>query len=566
MKTNRRRFISTMGAGATGMAFGTAGISAPSAVSAASKRKEEDGPILFIGDDIALADTQHGKVKGYILRDIYHFLGIPYGADTSGVNRFMPPRKPEPWDDVYQTIWWGDSAPQIMEKKYANIFNGFLTHVNFSDLSEDCLRINVFTPAIDDGKKRPVLIYLHGGGFTAGNGIEQDGYNGENLARFGDVVVCSLNHRLGPMGFTNLAGVGGEEFSASGNVGMLDIVAALEWVRDNISNFGGDPGNVTIMGHSGGGGKVTTISAMPSARGLFHKAVVLSGSMTKSGEKEYSEKLGSYVLKEAGLSVSELDKLQYIPWLEYIHLANNAAEKLALETGSGGIRRGFGPVVDGSYLPQHPYYPEATPLAADVPMIVCSAMNEGMILDPAMDNITLEEAVENLRNSGGWFSSGFGDKSKEIVEAYAKTFPDKTPVELLTIITGSGFKQGDIKLADAKSKQAPPVYLAWMCWQPPLFDFRLRAFHSVDICFWLYNTDLMYTHTGGGARPRNLAEKMAGSLLQFMRTGDPNGGGLPSWPPYSTKKKETMVLDDVSEYKDDPDGEARKTLPADNTI
>jgi len=472
----------------------------------------------------------------------------------------MPAQKPKPWEETYQAIWWGDSSPQIMEKKYASLFNGFLTHVNYSDLSEDCLRINVFTPAINDGKKRPVLVYLHGGGFTSGNSIEQDGYNGENLCRFGDIVFCSLNHRLGPVGFTNLAGVGGEKFAASGNVGMLDIVAALEWVRDNIANFGGDPSNVTIMGHSGGGMKVTLLTAMPSAKGLFHKAVVLSGSSTRSGEKDYSEKLGSYVVREAGLTKNELDKLQYIPWLEYIKIANRAAEKLALESGPANayMRRGFGPAVDGLYLPQHPYYPEPTPLAFNIPMIICSAMNEGIMLDPALDKLTLDDVKARLRPR-------VNDKAGVIVDTYARLFPGKTPVELLSIMNsslqGALSRQGVVELADAKVKQPSPVYVAWMCWQPPLFDGRLRAFHSIDISFWFYNTDLMYTHSGGGARPRKLSEKMAGALLQFMKNGDPNGGGLPLWPRYTTDKGETMILDDVSEYKNDPDREGRILYP-----
>ncbi len=240
--------------------------------------KSQDGQVLLVGDNIAVANTECGKVRGYVLRGIKYFLGIPYGADTSGANRFMPPQKPKPWSDVYPALWWGNSAPQNMENRYANRYASFRDHWNYDDVSEDCLRINVFTPAINDGKKRPVMFWIHGGGFTNGNGIEQDGYNGENFARLGDVVFCSINHRLGPLGFCNLAGVGGEKFAASGNVGMLDIVAALEWVRNNIANFGGDPGNVTIMGQSGGGAKVCILTAMPSATGLFHKAVVLSGA------------------------------------------------------------------------------------------------------------------------------------------------------------------------------------------------------------------------------------------------------------------------------------------------
>lgn len=561
MTTNRRNFIRTAGLGATGLAFTGASASAATSGFSTSKKKKEDGQILFIGENIALTDTQYGKVKGYLLRGIYYFLGIPYGADTSGTNRFMPPQKPKPWKDVYQAVWWGDSSPQIMEKKYANFFNGFLSHVNYSDLSEDCLKLNVFTPAINDGRKRPVIMYLHGGGFTSGNSIEQDEYNGENLARFGDIVFCSLNHRLGPVGYTNLAGAGGEKFEASGNVGNLDMIAALEWVRDNIANFGGDPDNVTIMGHSGGGMKVTTLTAMPSSKGLIHKAVVLSGSATKAGDKTASEKLGMYILREAGLTQGELEKLQYIPWLEYIKVANRAAQRLSLETTNiaGSARAGFGPVVDGFYMPHHPYHPEATPLAADIPMIICSALNESMFLEPGQETLTLKDVKERIKPRTG-------DKAGEIVDIYMKIFPGRKPCDILSIIyssmSGALSRQGVISLADSKSKQPPPVYTAFMCWQPPLLDGYLRAFHSVDISFWFYNTDLMFTHTGGGERPRKLSEKMAGALVNFMKSGDPNGGGLPLWPKYTTQNGETMMLDDICEVKNDPDREGRQLLPS----
>jgi len=445
-----------------------------------------------------------------------------------------------------------------MEKRYSNAYSSFVDHWNYDDVSEDCLRINVFTPAINDGKKRPVMVWLHGGGFVNGNGVEQDGYNGENFSRFGDVVFCSMNHRLGALGFTNLASAGGEKFASSGNVGMLDLVAALEWVRDNIANFGGDPGNVTIMGQSGGGAKVTTLTAMPSAKGLFHKAVVLSGAGIKSGEKDFSEKLGHYILAEAGLKPGQTDKLQAIPWLDYINIANSAAAKLSKDfpPAAAGIRRGFNPVVDGIVIPQHPYFPEPTPEAAAVPMIICSTLNETSPsrTDSKLELITLDEVKERVKQR-----PGIGDKAGEVVDAYARVFPEKKPVEIWSMISSN--RQSLIALADAKSKQSPPVFVAWFCWQPPLFDNRMRSFHCSDICFWFYNTDLMLTHTGGGSRPRKLSEKMASSLLQFMKTGDPNGSSLGSWPKYSTANGETMVLDDIAEAKNDPDREARKTIP-----
>lgn len=558
MKANRRRFIQALGTSAAGVAMSVpAGAADPSKDTA----KGNEGQILLVGDNIALTTTQYGKVRGYVLRGIHYFLGMPYGADTSGANRFMPPRKPKPWSDVFPALWWGNTAPQNMENRYANKFASFRDHWNYDDVSEDCLRINVFTPSVSDGKKRPVLFWIHGGGFTNGNGIEQDGYNGENLARMGNVVFCSINHRLGPLGFCNLAGVGGEEFAASGNVGMLDIVAALEWVRDNIANFGGDPGNVTIMGQSGGGAKVCILTAMPSAKGLFHKAVVLSGASRRAAEKESSEKLGLAVAKEAGLAPGDLDKLQAMPWKDFYAIATRAQQNLAREAGPGaGLTRGFSPVVDGNILPQHPYDPVAAPTAAGVPMMISSVQNEQSPswMDSSLESITLEEAAERLKQRAG-FGPGFGDKAREVVEAYAKAFPGRKPVEIWSLASSN--RQSVVALADVKSKQAAPVFVNWFTWQPPLFDSRMRAFHCVDISFWFYNTDLMLTHTGGGPRPKAVSTKMAGALVQFMRTGNPNGGGLPNWPKYSAAKGETMILDDTCKVENDPDREARKALP-----
>jgi para-nitrobenzyl esterase len=538
--------MQTVGTGSTGIA---AAMAAPKTAST----KGDDGQLLHIGDNIAVTNTEYGKVRGYILRGIHYYLGIPYGADTSGANRFMPPQKPKPWNDVLPAIWWGNTAPQNMENRYASKFGSFRDHWNYDDVSEDCLRMNVFTPAVSDGRKRPVLLWLHGGGFVNGNGIEHDGYNGENLARLGNIVFCSINHRLGPLGYCNLAGVGGDRFAPSGNVGMLDIVAALEWVRDNIANFGGDPGNVTIIGQSGGGAKVSILTAMPSARGLFHKAVVLSGASRRASEKDVSEKLGAAVLKEAGLKPGEMARLQAMPWKEFYAAATRAQQSL-------GMPRGFSPVVDGTILPQHPYDPVAAPTAADVPMIISSVQNEQSPswTDSALESVTMDQVVERLKERAG-FGAGFGEKTREIVESYAKAFPGRKPVEIWSLVSSN--RQSVVALADVKSRQPAPVYVNWFTWQPPLFDNRMRAFHCVDICFWFYNTDLMLTHTGGGPRPKALATKMAGALLQFMKTGNPNGGGLPNWPRYTASKGETMILDDACKVENDPDREARKALP-----
>ena len=549
MKSNRRNFIQKLGLGTAAMGIGSqtmAGLESSNSMA----QDKGDGPILQIGENIAVAETSYGKVRGFVLRGITTFLGIPYGADTSGANRFMPPQKPAAWTDIYPAVWWGNTAPQNMERRYSNAYASFVDHWNYDDVSEDCLRLNVWTPSLDS-KKRPVMVWLHGGGYTNGNAIEQDGYNGENFSRKGDTVFVSVNHRLGPMGYANFGGID-KRYAASGNVGMLDLVASLEWVRDNISHFGGDPNNVTIMGQSGGGAKVCVLTAMPSAKGLFHKAVALSGVSLKAVDKNMSEKLGDYVLKEAALSSNEMDKLQQMPWKQYYEIATRALTKFREEMKLPPMGTGFAPTVDGDFLPQHPYNPVATPLADNVPMIICSTFNEQAPsrTDAKLEQIDIEGVKAKLKDR-------FGDKTDAIVTSYANAFPNKKPIEIWSMVASN--RQNAIAMADSKSKQKAPVYVAWFGWQPPMFDGRMRAFHCIDICFWYYNTDLMYTHTGGGARPRKLSTKMSDALIRFMKTGNPSGTGL-NWTPYQSANGETLILDDEPVMKNDPDREARKAF------
>jgi para-nitrobenzyl esterase len=525
------------------------------------KRKAgSEGQQLFIGDDIAIAETKYGKVQGFLLRNIYNFRGIPYGDNTGGKNRFMPPREPEAWEGVYPAIWWGNSAPQIMDNRYSNAYSSFTDHWNYDDVSEDCLKLNIWTPGIADGKKRPVLVWLHGGGYINGNGIEQDGYNGENLSRKGDIVFCSINHRLGPLGFSDLSAVGGEKYASSGNAGALDMVAALQWVKENIANFGGDPGNVTIIGQSGGGAKVCVLATMPKVKGLFHKAVALSGSTIEAKDQKDSRKVGQYILEEAGLSPSELDKLQEMPWKDYVLLANKANNRWAEENGiTDFFLGGFGPVSDSINIPAGKFFTEADGLSSDIPMLISSTFHEWALSRdmPELEYITEEKAKEALKERVG-FRLGLGEKAGEVYEAYAKVFPTAKPIEIMTLIASN--RKGVVETANAKSNQKAPVYVAWFGWESPLFDKRVRAFHCLDICFWFYNTDLMLTHTGGGKRPRMLSEKMADALIRFMKTGNPNGEGLPEWPEYTQEDGETMILNDIPEVKNDPDREARILL------
>jgi len=551
MKSSRRNFIQSLGVGAVGVGAASSSI-AHSNLPTKSSKSADDDQILFVGDNIAVANTEYGKVRGFILRGIHTFLGVPYGADTSGKNRFMPPQKPAAWSEIRPALWWGNTAPQIMEKRYANTYASFVDHWNYDDVSEDCLKINVWTPALDT-QKRPVVVWLHGGGFVNGNGIEQDGYHGENISRLGNIVFCSLNHRLGSLGYSHLKAAGGHP--ASGNVGNLDMVAALEWVKSNIANFGGDASNVTIIGQSGGGSKVTTLMNMPAAKGLFHKAVVLSGGSLAGVNKEYAEKLGLKIMEEAGLKAGEIEKLQQIPWREYIDIADRAVGKMADEAKRLNVQRGgYSPVADGEYLNSNPFFSDATHFSSDIPLIICSTFNEQSPsrTDAALEKLTLADVKERIKPR-------FGEKSGEIADAYARSFPKARPIEIWSLILSN--RKNAVAIADAKTSQRKaPVYLAWFGWQPPLFDGRMRAFHCDDICFWFYNTDLMLTHTGGGKRPRALSEKMAKSFLNFVKTGNPNGGGLPSWKSYTTQNGETMILDDTSVLVNDPDRDARKSL------
>lgn len=519
---------------------------------AGNNSSEEDGQQLFIGEDIAVADTQYGKVRGYIYKDIVTFKGIPYGASTAGANRFMPPQEPEPWDGVRLALNYGDMAPQpIPYDKYPESPSAFADNWNYFDASEDCLRLNVWTPALD-GQKRPVLVWFHGGGFSSGSAIEQDGYSGENLARYGDVVVCSVNHRLNAFGYTDLSKVGGEKYKHSGNVGILDLIAALRWVNENIDNFGGDPGNVTIMGQSGGGSKVSIVAAMPAAKGLVHKAVALSGNSVNAANQEYAQALGEMVVKEAGLKPSEIDKLQQMPWEEYYAIAQRASRKLSM-ANSGNGRRGFSPVGDGVDIPKGTFYNPEDANIPDIPMLYCTVSEEGNPNRdrPELEDITLEGVIEQLSNR-------YGENTENIVKAYAELFPEKRPIEIWALITGA--RTNVVRSADVKSGQKSPVYMAWFTWHSPLFDGRQRAFHCIDICFWLHNTDLMVTHTGGGKRPRALSDKMSDALLAFMRTGDPNCDALPYWPEYTPENGEVMVLNDVCQVMNDPDRKARQVL------
>ena len=503
-------------------------------------QQAQDGQRLFVGDDIAVTQTQYGQVQGYILDDVYTYLGIPYGASTAGENRFMPPQEPASWEGIRPAMFYGNDAPQGHENKWKNNSSTFTDHWNYYDYSEDCLNLNVWTPA-PDGKKRPVLVWMHGGGFAAGNSIEQDGYHGANLARSGDIVFVSVNHRLNVFGFSDLSSAG-PAFAHSGNVGVLDLVVALKWVHNNIENFGGDPGNVTIMGQSGGGAKVCDVLAMPCSEGLVHKVVGLSGNAITAADPVASKALGAAILKKVGGNVK---KLQEMPWEEYYAMANG----VAAEMGAGGMMGGFAPIADGEILPKE-FFADKNAASAKVPLMLCTTTSEFALSkeNPTLEAISFDDAVKMV-------SESFGQpKAKEALEALQKAFPKKKPIELINMMVAQ--RTSVLATADAKYAQGgAPVYLAWFDYNAPLWGGRIRAFHCADICYWFKNTDLMVTHTGGGAEPRGVSDQMSEALLAFMRTGNPNCKAIPEWPAYNPEEAATMVFDVKSQVLNAPDRE-----------
>ena len=340
------------------------------------------------------------------------------------------------------------------------------------------------------------------------------------------------------------------KFADSGNVGMLDLVAALQWVHDNIENFGGDPGNVTIIGQSGGGAKVCNLVAMPETEGLIHKAVALSGSATSATDKTYASELGKAIAKAAGVKGPEdMHILQEMSYQEYRALADKVAREFAAKNGS--VRRGgFSPVADDVHIPSGNFFAPGSH-SANIPMIICTTTCEwpSAIDDAARHALTREEVIAEMAARYG------EEKAAAVYDAYAAIFPDKLPIEVYDLANSS--RAGALKAAGLRNSLGAPVYLAWFDWQGPLFDGRVHAMHTMDIAFWFMNTDLQVSHTGGGQYPRNLAKKMAKALNNFMRTGDPNGRtGLPEWPAYNPETGATMVLADKSYVLENPDKEA----------
>ncbi len=476
--------------------------------------------------------TTAGRVRGYFQEGICAFKNIPYGASTAG-RRFLPPMPPAPWNHVGDATKFGSIAPQQTERRASQ------------NVSEDCLNLNVWSPALRDGKKRPVMVWFHGGAYSNGTSNE-DLVDGARLSKRGDVVVVTVNHRLNILGYLYLGELSGE-YSASGNVGMLDLVLALQWVRDNIGEFGGDANNVLIFGQSGGGAKCATLMAMPAARGLFHKVITQSGQQVTGRRKEAATATALEVLKYLHIPPDSLEKLNDVP-----------VEKLI--AASQGMY--FGPVTDGIILPRDPFYPEASQLSSDIPMIIGNNHDETAALIGGGDTTTFTIAWETLPQKIYQHVKQFiGNLSIDsIISRYRVWYPHYSPSDaFFSITTAARSWRGAVIEAEKRAEQhGAPTYVYQYNWKSPVNGGRFRASHGAEISFVFDNVEFGKRTVGTGAEQQKMAEMMSDVWIAFARTGTPNTPRIPAWPTFDLNKRQTMIFDTVPRVESDPRGEERK--------
>ena len=491
----------------------------------------------FADADKVVATTASGKVRGLVLEGINIFKGIPYGASTGGNNRFMPPMKPAPWTDTRDALAYGPTAPQAIGRARRSA----------PAEGEDCLVLNVFTPSLTNGRRRPVMVWLHGGGFSYGTGSDAI-LDGTNLSRTNDVVVVTINHRLGVFGYSYLGEALGGEFALSGAAGMLDIVAALQWVRDNIDRFGGDPNLVTIFGQSGGGRKVATLMAMPSAKGLFHRAIIESGAVLRLVTKDDAATTTELLLTELGLTKGRARELQSVPMAKL--LAADAAIASKVPVREPG-QTANSPTVDGVAIPNHPWDPTGPALSKNIPLMIGWAHTEETLYDrPTPETLALTEQGLMARAR-----TRLGADPQHVIEAFRQAHPETTPWDLWILIA-TDHPRGAYSRETAKRKSlqaAAPAFLYRYDWETPEGGGHMRSPHTIEIPFVFNNIKIAGPLISKMPEAYVLATKVSAAWAAFARTGDPNTHDLPRWLPYSADSRPTMLFSNESHVEKDPD-------------
>ncbi|NOT44299.1 MAG: carboxylesterase/lipase family protein [Acidobacteria bacterium] len=506
-----------------------------------------------------IVETAGGRVRGVSRGGVQVFKGIPYGAPPTGARRFLPPVKAEPWTGIRDASAFGPRAPQLVRPMIPELGDSL---TGSGPTGEDCLHLNVWTPAAGSGR-RPVMVWLHGGGYQTGAGTASM-YEGTALAGTRDVVLVTVNHRLNAFGYLYVAGLGDSRFAESSNVGMLDIVLALEWVRDNIAAFGGDPGNVTVFGESGGAAKTYMVMAMPRAKGLFHRAIAQSTLVdmaVRGMPADDAVRNTEGLLTRLGLTRNQLDRLQSLP-VETILAAQDRVPATADDDGALIATR-FYPVVDGRTLPAHPFDPVAPAVSADVPLLVGATETEvtpymtADLLEP-IDQAGLRRRVrETLRVDD--------PTAERVIALYRSHRPAASNTDLAIIIATdnsvmrhSGHMTSERKAALGRA----PVYAYYFQWYTPVREGKLRSMHALELPFVFDHVDEATYMVGTGQDRYALADRMSAAWAAFARTGSPNHPGLPAWKPFTASERATMVFDRECRVVNDPYGEERRALAA----
>lgn len=501
-------------------------------------------PGYQLSTDGVVATTQYGKVQGYVENGIQTYKGIPYAE----AGRFEEPHAPQVWQGVRSSRSYGPCCPQEFRSTWLMDNVAYTSRWDDGYPGEDCQRVNVWTPGVDN-KKRPVMVWIHGGGFSTGSSQEQPAYDGASLAKKGDVVVVSLNHRLNALGFLNLSSFG-EKYKHSANLGLLDIIEALKWVKNNVANFGGDPDNITIFGQSGGGRKVSTLCCTPRAKGLFEKAIVESGSGATFMQDKYSKKIGELTVKNLGLDASTIDKIKTVPYEQLLAAGIKACAEVKKEAdaaGEGNIPSiwGWMPTKDGDILPENAFSNGSEKQTADIPMIIGTTLNEfagfAVFMNPNYFSQT-EAQIDATINKM------YGAKANEYKQAFKEAYPNLCYLQMPLI----DFKYRPQALAQIETKAADKAGKVWnylFAYQSTAIDGAPTASHCAEIPFVFHNVARSASITDMTPDAVKLGEIMSSAWINFARTGNPNGAGVPEWPDYTTSKKATMIFDKTCEVK-----------------